>query len=211
MRTGVIFDVDGTLWDSCEQVVDSWNVVFNRYPNLNVRVDYDVIKGMMGKHMRNIIAELIPGADKEIVEKLAAECCSYEIEYLNRGHSGTFFEGTTDTLKTLKEKYFIGIVSNCQEGYIESVIKCGGLENVIDDYLCAGIAGVPKEDNIRSIIKNNHIEKAFYVGDTATDCKSAKIAGAEFIFASYGFGEVDAGFSIDDIRALPALVEKLTS
>jgi phosphoglycolate phosphatase len=33
MEKGIIFDLDGTLWDSCEQVIPAWNRVLKRYNN----------------------------------------------------------------------------------------------------------------------------------------------------------------------------------
>ena len=38
MNKGILFDVDGTLWDSAAQVAESWNEVLARYPHLGVRI-----------------------------------------------------------------------------------------------------------------------------------------------------------------------------
>ena len=38
MNKGILFDVDGTLWDSAAQVAESWNEVLSRYPRLGVRI-----------------------------------------------------------------------------------------------------------------------------------------------------------------------------
>jgi len=218
MKIGIIFDMDGTLWDSCEPVCESWNHVLENYPQIHTRITTELIKRMMGKHMRDIIIEMIPEVkksenstvDNELVGKLVKDCCEYEIDYLNAGHPGVMYDGAVETLKALKEKYFVGIVSNCQDGYIESMINAYGLDDIIDDYRCAGIAGVPKAENITNVINTNQIDRAFYVGDTTGDCISAKEAGATFIYAAYGFGDVKGEMSVQDITEIPSLIEKYT-
>lgn len=55
------------------------------------------------------------------------------------------------------------------------------------------------------VILRNGIENAVYVGDTQSDCDAARQAGVPFIFASYGFGNVDAfDAAVSSIREIPA-------
>ena len=52
-------------------------------------------------------------------------------------------------------------------------------------------------------MKKNHLKDVFYVGDTQGDADACKEAGIDFVFASYGFGEVpDAKWSIESITDL---------
>ena len=38
MKTGIIFDLDGTLWNATKQIAESWNVVFERYDDIDLRL-----------------------------------------------------------------------------------------------------------------------------------------------------------------------------
>ena len=59
------------------------------------------------------------------------------------------------------------------------------------DYECPGRTGLSKGENNKIIIERNQLMNAVYVGDTKGDAESAKVAGIPFIFANYGFGDVD--------------------
>ena len=62
MNKGILFDVDGTLWDSAAQVAESWNEVLARYPHLGSQ-DHGpgYSHDNMGKTMMDIGKTLFPG------------------------------------------------------------------------------------------------------------------------------------------------------
>ena len=47
MKKGIIFDVDGTLWDASAQVVDSWNEVLSMHPGLDVSITVEDMNNNM--------------------------------------------------------------------------------------------------------------------------------------------------------------------
>ena len=52
MRKGIIFDMDGTLWDSAPQVAESWNrVIEEKYQDINVHITTEDMYRVMGKTM----------------------------------------------------------------------------------------------------------------------------------------------------------------
>ena len=62
----IIFDVDGTLWDSCQAVANAWNTVFNRYKELNGKtVTAEVAKSFMGKTSEEIFSTLLPDLKRQ--------------------------------------------------------------------------------------------------------------------------------------------------
>ena len=65
------------------------------------------------------------------------------------------------------------------------------MEKYFDDYECAGRTGLSKGDNIKLVVQRNHLQKPVYIGDTISDYAAARAAGVPFIFAEYGFGEVE--------------------
>ena len=205
----VIFDLDGTLWDSRENVTNSWNVILRRrHPEL-APFTAEAIGGQMGKLLIDIGRALLPDIPETQLRELMDECCSYECEYVAE-HGGVLYDGLEDTLRTLSKKYRLYIVSNCQSGYIEAFFAAHGLERYYEDYRDNGTSGLLKAANIKLIIEQNKLSSAVYVGDTALDGASARENGIPFVLAGYGFGDSDDfDARIDDIRDLPEVLAEM--
>lgn len=93
------------------------------------------------------------------------------------------------------------IVSNCIEGYIESFLNSSNLTDYFKDYESNGRTKLSKGENIKLIIERNNIKKAIYVGDTISDKEAADYAKIPFVYASYGFGNVEQyDYKIDEIN-----------
>lgn len=189
MKKGILFDLDGTLWDSSENVVKSWNEVLARYALRRItRTD---MQSYMGKTLEKIGELMLPELDVSERSCIMKECCDNENNFLGR-HGGTLFPDLENVLAELSQKYELFIVSNCQSGYIETFLQYHKLERYFTDYECPGGTGREKGENIRIVIDRNNLEKAVYIGDTQGDYESAVFAGIPFIHAAYGFGNVEA-------------------
>lgn len=210
MKKGIIFDLDGTLWDSSKAVVDSWNEAIEKFTDEPYRVTLDMMHGYMGKTMDTIAYEFFCDETKERALELLGICMKYENEYIE-AHGGILFDGLEETLTELKnEGYFLSIVSNCQEGYIEAFLKYHDLEKYFDDTENYGHTGKDKDYNIKLVVERNNLDKAVYVGDIMGDYNSTMKAGLPFIHAAYGFGTVPEGTPrIMDIRELPDKVKEI--
>ena len=187
---GIIFDVDGTFWDSTGVVEEAWREALREegYPDANVSAD--VLKGLFGLPMHDILTAILPGVGDDILEAIAPKVYSYEDEYL-RNKPPKPYEGLIETVKLLSEKLPLFVVSNCQAGYIELFLDATGLNEYFKDHLCPGDTGLLKADNIRKIIDTYSLKAPVYIGDTIMDANACKKAGCPFVFASYGFGQVD--------------------
>ena len=193
----IIFDMDGTLWDSAANVALAWNEAVGR----EMFTEND-IKGVMGLTMTTIAERLFPNETEEKRQEFLERCCACENKYL-RAYGGKLYPNTENTLKKLSERYRLFIVSNCQEGYIEAFWEHYGLGGLFEDKLCWGDNRLEKWENIRLIIERNGLRDAVYVGDTQGDCDSAYRAGARFAHAAYGFGTVDrCDYKLNDISDL---------
>ncbi len=185
----LIFDMDGTLWDSAANVAASWNEELRRNGS-NVTFTEQDVKSVMGQTMDAIALKFFGDNEPEKGLKLMERCCEYENEYLSI-HGGILYDRLEETLKRLSANHRLFIVSNCQSGYIEAFLKFYGFEKYITDHLCWGDNKLPKSENIRLIMEKNHVTDGTYMGDTQLDCNSAYAAGARFIHAAYGFGTAD--------------------
>ena len=209
MKTGIIFDMDGTLWDSSENVAASWTEKLRSIGSDRPEITKEDIMGIMGMTMDRVADIIFAGLPKEKRMELLELCCVYENDYL-RKHGGVLYPELEDTLAVLKEKYSLYIVSNCQKGYIEAFLDHFGFWKYFDDIECYGNNLLEKGDNIALLAKRNALERAFYVGDIQADYDATMKAGYEFIHAAYGFGTIDHPVpELKQFKDLPALLETL--
>ncbi len=199
---GIIFDVDGTLWDSTEQAAKVWTRAVQENTDLDIQVDASDLRRLFGKTMTEISNALFPSLSEEKQAQIMDACYAYENDYLE-AHPGVLYDGVIETFHTLSKKYSLYIVSNCQCGYIELFLRASGLKDCVKDHLCFGETFVSKGRTIRLLMERNHLEQVVYVGDTLGDADACKEAQIPFIFAEYGFGEVpDASYRIQNISQL---------
>lgn len=193
----IIFDLDGTLWDSSHQIVHVWNRVFERHPGLRAPATAEEVAGYMGKTPEEIAVLMLPNETTERALQIMEECSEEECVYLTE-HGGRLYGDVRMVLETLKQTHRLFIVSNCQSGYVQAFLKHHQLEDLFEDFEMSGRTGQPKAENIRLIIQRNHIASAVYVGDTEGDEKAAHTAGIPFIYAAYGFGQAKKSEGVID-------------
>lgn len=199
---GIIFDVDGTLWDSTEVVAESWNLAIKENTHMESNLTGEGLKSLFGKTMDEIFETLLPSLPKEEQMRIGYLCYDYENELLVR-KPGTLYRGVCETIEALSKTTNLYIVSNCQCGYIEILLKTTDLGKFIKDHLCFGETETPKSQTILKLMERNGMKSAVYVGDTKGDYDSCVEAGIPFIFAEYGFGDVpDASHRISSISDL---------
>ena len=190
MIEGIIFDVDGTLWDPTEEVAYSWNQAINEQTDMDRTLTAEQLKREFGKPLEEIIDDLFPELAQIEQESLADHLYKYENKWVETAPC-IVYDQMAETVRELSKKYKLFIVSNCQSGYIEAFLKNTGLGQYFADYTCPGDTGKLKGENIRIIMERNGIKEAVYVGDTQGDANACKEAGIPMIFAAYGFGQVE--------------------
>lgn len=189
-KNGIIFDLDGTLWDSCVAILPSWQKVMNAHGIKRPPLTEEEMGTYMGKTVAEIAALMLPEVSLEEGVAIIMEGCDEECEELRR-NGARLYEDILETLDELSKSYSLYIVSNSQDGYVQTFIDHYKLHGIIKDFEMAGRTGLCKGDNIRLVIERNSLDKAVYVGDTIMDKEAADKAGVPFVFASYGFGEVE--------------------
>ncbi len=207
MKKALIFDLDGTLWDSTRQIIPAWNECLAKLA-VEKQVDHEMLCSFMGKTSEQIAQMTFPDMDQEEAHKIIVACCDAEVETLLKT-GGTLYPLLRETLRKLKEQYHLYIVSNCLDGYIQSFLTYHDFWDVFEDFECIGRTGRCKGDNIRLVMERNGVDKAIYLGDTASDYAATKIAEIPFVFASYGFGKVEDVPTIGSFAEICSMAEKM--
>lgn len=214
MKKGVLFDLDGTLWDSSAQVTEAWNRTIREKTNRPEQFTVDDMHRFMGKTLE-VIAEMmfptLPESERIAIMKL---CNEDELRHLESAQCSKppLYPDEEAVIRKLAAEYTLGIVSNCQIGYIEIYLEQQPFADAFADHECAGQTGLSKGQNIRLLIERLGLTDCIYVGDTQGDADAAREAGIPFVHAAYGFGTVDAcAAAIDDFRKLPETAAEIFS
>lgn len=188
----IIFDLDGTLWDSSETITKAWQAAMQKADFMDEVMTQERVRSITGMTYDKIFETLFPYLDTAQRAEVQRLCSVSELEILHK-EGGRLYPKLPETLAYLGRKYKLYIVSNCQNGYIELFLDLNNMHEHFLAHQCYGTKGNPKADNIRDIVNDHHLKAPVYVGDTMGDYNAATEAGVPFIFCSYGFGKVESG------------------
>ena len=204
----IIFDLDGTLWDTRENTLKSANVVADKYPDIK-EITMKEVEGGMGYSFDETAEIYMPYLDKEIRKKYFQEIINTNIDLINK-EGGELYNGVKDTIIELSNKYKLGIVTNNNDDYVKSFFKSSGLEENFTDYMGAASYILTKGETIKKLASKYREKNNYYVGDIKNDMISSEEAGVTFIHAKYGFDkELKTKYYIDDIKELPELMRNI--
>ena len=198
----IIFDLDGTLWNTVDSCLKATSFVKEEHSDITRDVTKEQIESAMGKTSDEIVNIYYGYLPREKGEEYANEAFNKNVDNLLK-EGGTLYPNTRDTIIKLSKKYKLYIVSNCVKGYIESFLNTSGLKDYFSDYESYGNTLLSKGENIKLVIKRNNLKNPIYVGDTKGDMEASNYAGIPFVYAAYGFGKVESfDYKIADISEL---------
>ncbi|WP_307190270.1 HAD family hydrolase [Geomicrobium sp. JCM 19039] len=204
-----MFDLDGTLWDSSETVLKTYNQAISAHPTLEQPITVEQLGSTMGLQAKEIGEKLFPQLDEQERMQLLGEVERKENEQLLL-EGGRLYPQLEEVLAELSSSYALYIVSNCQEGYIEAFYAYHQLGKYFKDFENPGRTGLSKGENITLVMERNQLHSPVYVGDTVGDQKAAQLAGIPFIYAEYGFGEADHfDQKIKHLAELPSAIKQI--
>ena len=208
-NNAVIFDLDGTLWDSSESTFYSVGEIVKKHKL--EKISNNTIKNVFGLNKEQAAKHYFPNIDLDTSLKYLREIGNVNINNLME-NGAYIYPNLIDVLKNIKKKYKIFIVSNTSRNeYIEAFFNSSGSKEYFDGYLAASKIGISKQDAIKKIINDYKIDNAVYVGDTKLDYDSSINNNIPFIYAKYGFGKIDNyKYSINNLSELPEVLNIIT-
>lgn len=186
----VIFDLDGTLMDTLEDLADAVNEILSRngYPVRTIRE----VRRIVGNGLRQTLTLCLPeGTKQEVVDRLLPEFASYYQE--NCQIKTKPYDGIEDTLRELSAKGFkLAIVSNKRDEAVKKLNREYFAEYVrvaIGENESAGIRKKPAPDTVYQALRElgSSREQAVYVGDSEVDRMTAENAGLPCVSVDWGF------------------------
>ena len=184
----LIFDIDGTLWDSRALVAEGYNIQLEKEGLSHLAVNAEMFIPLFGKVMTEIADIIFPSIPVPERYALMERCMDTENKHLRENECRIGYPGIRETMEKLAKTHRLFIVSNSQQGYPELCIGKLGLGNWITGHLCFGDTGTSKGKTIRALMDAHGITDCAYIGDTQGDYEATVEAGVPFIWAAYGFG-----------------------
>lgn len=207
---GLIFDLDGTLWDASGACVMAWNKALQNKGITDYLITEQLAHSFAGKMLDDIFHQYFTFLPHEEYAAMADAYAEQE-KFHMEAYGGKLYPGVSELLRDLAEVYRLFIVSNCISGYIENFLRQHRLDYLFSDYECSGNTARPKAENIGMIISRNQLQNPVYVGDTMGDFEAAKRNQIPFIYAEYGFGRVTGAlFTARHFQELKGILELIS-
>lgn len=188
----VIFDMDGTILNTLEDLTDSTNYALRAH-NLPQRT-LEEVRMFVGNGIAKLIERAVaPGTNKAVEEQVLATFKAYYGEHC--AVKTRPYEGILDLLRSLRERgYLTAVVSNKADFAVQSLVKdyYPGLFDVAVGEK-EGVRRKPAPDSVFEVLRMLDIEKedAVYIGDSDVDLDTAGNAGMDAIAVEWGFRDRD--------------------
>ena len=182
MKTGILFDLDGTLLNTLEDLVDATNyalAAFGHPPRTLKEV-----RRFIGNGAENQIRLSLPDDHKEDLQQVLAVYKPYYTDHCQIKTKP--YDGVLPALKTLGEKYSVAIVSNKPDAAVKAL--CADYFPGL--YALGEAAGCPRKpaaDMVYKAMEVIGVDRCVYVGDSEVDVLTAKNADVPCISVLWGF------------------------
>lgn len=190
----VIFDMDGTLLYTLEDLTDGLNHALkeNGFPLKKM----SEVRSYVGNGIRNEVRCSLPSGTDEVVRQKVYEDFSAWYNVHCGDHTRPY-DGIPELLKKLKENGVLcAVVSNKGDLAVQELDRQyfdGLLDAGVGEKEAEGIAKKPAPDTVNEVLRKLHVDRkdAVYVGDSEVDIQTAKNAEMDSIIVDWGYRDHD--------------------
>ena len=210
----IIFDLDGTLIDSIEDITDALNHVFLSL--LAAPLTPLEVSAMIGEGAHRLVERILQKYHLPLpVDPLVKQYTDRYAQHLT--DRTTLYPGVSETLQQLAS-YRMALVSNKTEFLSRRILEAFGLASHFESVVCADTIPhrKPSPEPLLHALSTLRapVGRAVMVGDSETDIAAAKACFMRAVAVTYGYGrpgfEEGADFSIDGFSRLAPLVKSLS-
>lgn len=187
-----IFDLDGTILDTLEDLADAMNYALGEhgYPGRTI----EEVRRFVGNGIRKLIERAVPaGLAKEEIDGVHETFSAYYQQHC--ADKTRPYEGVLPLLERLRAAGCLtAVVSNKADAAVQPL--CRRYYNGLFDYAVGertGIRRKPDPDSVQEVLRRLQVEAAdaVYIGDSEVDIQTAKNAGLDSIIVTWGFRDRD--------------------
>lgn len=198
----VLFDLDGVLLDSKNNMYLSWREVKKEF---NLKVGFDKYFKNIGIPFDHILKKIKIKKNIKQISKV------YQKTSIKKFNKIKIYSKVKKTLKILKKKKInIGIVTSKDNTRTLKILRKFKLNFKIIVTPSKKFKGKPHPDQLNQAVKLARVKKlhTVYIGDMFADYKAAKNAGIHFIYAAYGYGNKKKNYKYS-IRKIEDIIKKV--
>ncbi len=191
MKRLVLFDLDGVLLHSKENMRQAWDVVLKK---TSIDQPFEAYFALIGRPFKDIMAHLGVTSDVERIEKIYMTA---SFDFLSQA---TFFPKVKDTLEEILDMGIkLGVVTSKDAPRTKAVLAQLEIRFVSIQCPSGRFRGKPAPDHLLIAMAEAGEDPAdtLFVGDMETDWRAACRAGIDYVHASWGYGE--------PLKSVPAL------
>ncbi|NOU96632.1 HAD hydrolase-like protein [Paenibacillus sp. LMG 31456] len=217
MVQSLIFDMDGTLFQTDKILEISLEDAFNHLRSLNEwdkETPIDKYREIMGVPLPKVWEALLPNHSSEVREQTDAYFLERLIENIRSG-KGALYPNVKEVFGYLKENNCsIYIASNGLTEYLTAIVNYYNLDNwVTETFSIQQIESLNKSDLVKTIVEKYGITNGAVIGDRLSDINAAKDNGLVAIGCNFDFAQEDelsqADIVIDGLIELKTIVSQL--
>ena len=183
-----IFDLDGTLLDTLEDLADSDNYIMRKfgYPKRTIKE----VRSFVGNGIRKLLERSAPtGTASTEIDRMFEQFKEYYGAHC--ADKTKPYDGITELLDELRKQGIkLAVVSNKADYAVKALCEQyfpGYFDEAVGERV--GIARKPAPDTVNEVLKNLQIDKsqAVFIGDSEVDVQTAQNAEMDCIAVDWGF------------------------
>lgn len=212
----LIFDVDGTVWDSEKDVFLSFNHTLKE--NAGFEIDKTEFQKLAGMHLGKMFEIVLPEGKKELASEYEKLYKKYYIDQEHFADATDLFDGVKDTLYKFKnDGYYMAVASSKPKRILDKMISRFDIE--VFDYVLgteeSNFKHKPDPDIVNYIMSQVNVDKedTVIIGDSKSDILTGHNAGIDTIAVTYGYDSkenlinANPSIIIDDFSKLQKIIE----
>ncbi len=214
----IIFDVDGTIWDSEKDVFLSFNHTLKE--NANMEITKEQFQELAGLHLGEMFEKVLPEEKKGQASEYEKK---YKKYYIDEGHyvdATTLFENVKETIENFKSQGFhMAVASSKPKRILDKMVEHFGLNEfeLVLGTEESNFKHKPDPEILNYIMDQLNIskEETVIVGDSKTDILAGKNAGIDTIAVTYGYDKpenlknLNPTYIVDDFKSLEKVINKI--
>ncbi|ARI77896.1 nucleosidase [Halobacillus mangrovi] len=209
MSQAIIFDMDGTLFQTDKILEISLEDTFNYLSSLNQwekETPIEKYREIMGVPLPRVWEALLPHHSIEVRKQADSYFLQRLIENIRSG-KGELYPNVREVLSYLKENnYSIYIASNGLMEYLKAIVRYYHLDEwVAETFSIEQVDTLNKSDLVRTILEKNEHSQGAVVGDRLSDIHAAKENGLASIGCQFDFAKEEELLQAD--KVIHALIE----
>jgi len=206
--TMVIFDLDGSLWDTSQAILTVTNLILKNYGKEEITIDS--VNQSFGLPIEEKLELLLPEFRKSDAIKIYGQIMATVQKLLDTGKGVKVFSGVKPILKDLSSRYKLGIISQNSEKYVKSFINLTKTLDYFEDYIGIADYNLDKSQAIMRLRQNNNVAHVIYVGAKESDRDAAKDALVPFLHARYRYNnQIESSYFANSISEITEAIYQI--